>query len=452
MFEVLVSFLLIYAIYAFFVWLLNLNKPFKPFVTPHKKIARYIWIYCVFLIAVALTMLCITDIDYDRFHCPKYGQYKGWYFPNGRYSDLRIGNIRDEVKRTKESTGGLIRLNSIVTETHTPVFMGRHWEEIPSEEPEFPFTRLLNTFHYYDSDTISKTYGRGIVMRIYDLDNEITDSQGNEDLVYKGIISNFVSDSSFYKISKNFAPYSAIETPTYIMVSPGSNKPSLLKKHLTIFANNRAYELNFYVDKEVNRPSGTNTFDYLDAEFIEVAKELDLHSFNEWQVEKANYRHNLNIKSLIFIILYVFCILGALLFALRYFKNIGNVNPKAAKITKILSIVNLVSFLILGISFIAAFCSIRHEYITDMYQYSFDEYIHDERAATSVLLYGAYFILLIIPTNRFYIKSYTQPKPKQETSKTKRGILYWIVRPLVILSKIFKAIRDEYNKQISDKS
>ena len=444
----LVSFLLIYAIYAFIGWLRNSKKPFKPSVTPHKKIARSIWIYCVFIIAVAIAMVSITDIDRDRFYRPMYGQYKGWYFPNGRYSDLRIGDIRDKTEIVSRGLGNHI--------THTPVLMGRHWEEIPSEEPEFPFTRVLNSFHSYDSDTNSKTYGRGIIMRIYDLDNEISDSQGNEDSVYNSIMSNFVSDSSFFQISKNFAPYSAIETATYATISPGSNKPTLFKKHFTIFANNRAYELNFYVDKEVISPPGSNTFDYLDAEFIEVAKELDLDSFSEWQVEEANYRHNLNIKCLIFIVLYVICILGALLFAFRYFKNIGYVNPKAAKITKILSIVNFISFAILGISFIAAFCTIHYEYIRDIYQYRFAAYINDEYAATSVLCYGAYFLLLIVPTNRFYIKSYTQPKPKPETSKAKRGILYWIVRPFVILSKFIskstKAIRDEYNKQIYDKS
>lgn len=444
----LVLFLLIYAIYAFIDWLRNSKKPFKPSVTPHKKIARSIWIYCVFLIAVAITMVSITEIDRDRFYRPMYGQYKGWYFPNGRYSDLRIGDIRDETGIERRGLGNRI--------THTPVLMGRNWEEIPSEEPEFPFTRVLNSFHSYDSDTNSQTYGRGIVMRIYDLDNEITDSQGNEDSVYNSIMSNFVSDSSFYKISTNFAPYSAIETATHATISPGSDNPTLFKKHLTIFANNRAYELNFYVDKEVNRPSDTNTFDYLDAEFTEVAKKLDLHSFSEWQVQEANYRHNLNIKCLIFIALYIICILGAVLFAFRYFKNIGYVNPQAAKITKILSIVNFVLFPSLGISFIAAFCSIHYQYISEIYQYRFAAFIDDEYAATSVLCYGAYFLLLIIPTNRFYIKSYTQPKPKQETPKAKRGILYWIVRPFVISSKFFykstKAIRDEYNKQISDNS
>lgn len=420
----LVSFLLVYAIYAFIDWLRNSNRPFKPTVNPHKKIARSIWIYCVFVIAVAITMVSITEIDRDRFYRPMYGQYNGWYFPNGRYSDLRIGDIRD-------NTINDTRWNTI----HTPIFMGRHWEELPFEEPEFPFTRLLNSFHSYDSDTNSKTYGRGIVMRIYDLDNEIADSQGNEDSVYKSIINKFVSDSSFYQVSTNFAPNSAIETATYATISPGSDIPTLFKKHLTIFANNRAYELNFYVDKEVNRPSDTNTFDYLDAEFTEVAKKLDLHSFNEWNVQEADYRYNLNIKSFIFIILYVICILGAVSFAFRYFRNIGNVNLKAAKITKILSIVNFVSFPILGICFIATFCSIHYEYIREMYQYRFAAYIDDEYAATSVLCYGAYFLLLIIPTNRFYIKSYTQPKSKQQISKTKRGILYWIVRPFVLLSK-----------------
>ena len=204
MLEALVSFLLIYAIYAFIDWLRNSKKPFKPSMTPHKKIARSIWIYCIFIIAVAIAMVSITDIDRDRFYRHMYGQYKGWYFPNGRYSDLRIGDIRDEAER-------IIR-----PITHNPVLMGRHWKEIPSEEPEFTFTRLLNTFHYYDSDTISKTYRRGIIMRIYDLYNEIADSQGNEDSVYNRIMSIFVSDSSFYQISKNFAPYSAIETVTYV--------------------------------------------------------------------------------------------------------------------------------------------------------------------------------------------------------------------------------------------
>lgn len=443
----LVSFLLIYAIYAFIDWLRNSNKPFKPSVTSHKRIARTIWIYCVFLIAVAITMISFTDFNRDRFYRPMYGQYKGWYFPNGHYSNLRIGDIRD-------NSGFNTRRNYI----HSPIFLGRHWEELPYKEPHSPFTRVLNSFHTYDSDTNSKTFGRGIVMRIYDLDNEIADSQGDEKSVYKKIMGNLVSDSSFYQISSNFAPNPAIETATYATFSPGSDYPTLFKKHITIFANNRAYELNFYVDKEVNKPSNTNTFDYLDAEFKEVAKGLDLHSFNEWQVQEANYRRNLNTKCLIFIILYVFCILGALLFAFRYFNNIGNVNPKAAKITKILSIINFVSFPILGICFIATFCSIHHEYIHEMYHYRFAAYINDEYAATSVLCYGAYFLLLIIPTNVLYIKSYTQPSPKKKAPhpQHKHGLLYWIVRPIVLISKVFskwtKAVKDEYNKQISDKN
>ena len=89
-----------------------------------------------------------------------------------------------------------------------------------------------------------------------------------------------------------------------------------------------------------------------------------------------------------------------------------------------------------------------------MYSYRFEAFINDEYAATSVLCYLAYFLLLITPTNRFYIKSYTQPKPKKVSTKPKRGLLYWLVRPSVLISKFFskstKAIRDEYNKQISD--
>ena len=183
----LVSFLLVYAIYAFIDWLRSSKKPFKPEVTYHKKIARSIWIYCVFLIAVAITMVSFTDFNRDRFYRPMYGQYKGWYFPNGYYSDLRIGDIRDKVEIDN-------RRHFI----HTPIFMGRHWEELPNEEPDEPYNHILHAFHTYDSDNSSKSFGRGIILRVYDLDNEIADSQGNERSVYQRITNSFVSDSSFF--------------------------------------------------------------------------------------------------------------------------------------------------------------------------------------------------------------------------------------------------------------
>lgn len=439
----LVSFLLVYAIYAFIDWLRSSKKPFKPEVTYHKKIARSIWIYCVFLIAVAITMVSFTDFNRDRFYRPMYGQYKGWYFPNGYYSDLRIGDIRDKVEIDN-------RRHFI----HTPIFMGRHWEELPNEEPDEPYNHILHAFHTYDSDNSSKSFGRGIILRVYDLDNEIADSQGNEKSVYQRITNSFVSDSSFFQLSNNFAPYTAIETATYATISVGDDSPTLFKKHLTIFANNRAYELNFYVDQEVERPADSNTFDFLDAEFIKDAKELDFHSYNEWKEQESQYLINLKFKCGIFILLYIFCIIGAIYFAVRYYKNIGNVNLKAAKITRVLSFINFATFPILGISFVAAFCSIHHEYISEIYQYRFSAYINDEYAATSVLCYGAYFLLLIIPTNKFYIKSYTQIIPKKSTTKPKHSLIYWLVRPFVLISKFFskctKAIREEYHNQISD--
>lgn len=439
----LVSFLLIYAIYVFIDWLRNSKKTFKPHVASHKRIARTIWIYCVFLIAVAITMVSFTDFNRQRFYRPMYGQYKGWYFPYGHYSNLRIGDIRDK-------TEVYDRWKTI----HTPLLLGRNWEELPNEEPHTPYSRILSSIHTYNSDSNSELYGRGIILRVYDLDSEIIDSQENGKSIYQYYIDALVSDSSFYKHSENFSPNLAIETPVYMTVSVGDDYPPIFKKHITIFANNRAYELNFYVDEKVERPAKSNTFDFLDAEFLNIAKELDLHSYKEWQEQESQYNRNLKIKCAIFIALYLLCIVGAICFALRYYRNIGNVNIKAVKITKFFSIVNFITFTILGISFIAAFCSINHEHITEIYQYRFAAFINDEYAATSVLCYGAYFLLLIIPTNRFYIKSYTQPTPRESKPKSKHSLLYWIVRPFVLFSKLFskstKAIKEEYNKQISD--
>ena len=338
---------------------------------------------------------------------------------------------------------------------HTPILLSRYWEELPNENPDEPYKSVLSTFHTYDSDRNSKLYGLGIVLRVYDLDDEIAQSGKDEKEVYKNIVNSFVSDSSFYQRSENFAPYIAIETQPYLTISGENYSSSIFKKHITIFANNRAYELNFYADQKVERPDSINTFDFLDSEFLNVAKQLDLHSYKDWQEQESQYNSNLKTKCAIFVGLYLLCIIGAISFAFRYYRNIGSVNPKAAKITTVLSFINFVTFALLGLSFIAAFCSIQHEYISEIYQYRFSAFINDDSAATSVLCYGAYFLLLIIPTNRFYIKSYTQPKPKDSAPKSKRGFLYWLVRPFVLLSKFFskstKAIKDEYNKQLSDK-
>lgn len=445
MLEALICFLLIYALFVFINWLLYTIKKDntnKPTVMPHKRIARTIWIYCALLISV-ITIMVNFD-EFDRFERPRYGDDNVLYIPYGRYSNLRIGNIREET----EFLGNKFDFK-IMT-----IFLGRNWEELPNDEPYSPYKYILSTFHTYDNDCNSNTYGRGIILRIFDLDYEIPGTQNDEKSVYKNVIDSLVSDSSFYHLyhlSNNFSPYTAIETNTYAMVSEEDDSPVLFKKHITIFANKRAYEFNFYVDKEVERPEGSNTFYYLDEEFINVAKELDLYSYKKWQEQKPQYLSNLKIKSAIFMALYIICIIGAISIAFLYFKNIGSVNTKSAKVTKVLSIVNFVVFLILGIGCMTAFCSIHYH---ENPLYKFVDYIDNEYAAYSILCYGVYVILLVITTNRFYIKSYSQPKAKSYTKIPKQSFIYWLVRPAVLItkliSKITKAIRDEYNKQISD--
>ena len=144
----LVSFLLVYAIYAFIDWLRNSKKTFKPHVASHKRIARTIWIYCVFLIAVAITMVSFTDFNRQRFYRPMYGQYKGWYFPYGHYSNLRIGDIRDKSE-----------INYRWKTIHTPLLLGRNWEELPNEDPHTPYSRILSSINNYNYYSNSEFYG-----------------------------------------------------------------------------------------------------------------------------------------------------------------------------------------------------------------------------------------------------------------------------------------------------
>lgn len=200
----IISFLIVYAIYALIAWLRNPNSSPNPAVAPHKRIARSIWIYCVVLISVAIIMVSFTEINRERFYRPMYVELKGRYFPDGYYSYLCLGSIHDNVEY--DSQFGAI---------HSPRLMGQMWEELPNDEPASPYKQIPSTFHTYDSERNSKSYGRGMILRVYNFDGEIFSSQGNEKLVYKNIIDSIVTDSSLYQPSKKFAPYSAIETPTY---------------------------------------------------------------------------------------------------------------------------------------------------------------------------------------------------------------------------------------------
>lgn len=164
---------------------------------------------------------------------------------------------------------------------------------------------------------------------------------------------------------------------------------------------------------------------------------------------EEEYNHNLPIQSWVYTLLYIFVIVGAVSYAIRYIRYRGTISMRANKWCKVLGIVDIVAFAILGISLIAAFCTIHSEHIRDIYQYRFDSYINEEYVATSVLCYGVWFLLLIIPLNRFYIKSFIPEVNKGVSNKPKRTILYWVVKPVVVISnlidKLVKSIKMSIN-------
>jgi hypothetical protein len=443
MLSALLTFLIVMAIYIFIDWLRH-RKNLNADIVPHRKIARHIWIYCAIIVAVAITMVNFSNID-PKSYRPLYGQYHGWYFPYGHYSNLRIGDIHD-----KTTTSDSWRYD------YHAIMMNSNWDEIEEPDSISPYYSVLQSLLTYDGKPNSKTYGFGIALFVYDLTENIIGTNGNEEKAYEKLIEPQVNDSSLMQRTKLFTPYKAIASPTYATIHMGENgaEPALFKKHITIFANERAYAFTFFVDREFERPDSLNSFDYLDDIFINTAKKLDLHSYNEWKVDEATYNHHLHIKCWIYIGLYLICILCALFFAICYFKNTGSVNPKAAKWCKVLSIVDMATFVILGISIAIAFCTIHSEHISEIYNYRFADFIDDEHAATSILCYGAYFLLLIIPTNRIYLKSYTTPKIKNGNPNTKKGLIFWIVRPFALMTKwgqrFSKSFKEEYHNQISD--
>ncbi len=436
------SFLVVYAMYAFIYWLFK-KKSFKVNVSPHKRIARQIWIYCVFLIGVAIAIIAIPE-TFNKFHRPIYGNYKGWYYPNGHFSNLRIGNLREESNYNR---------NTYNTE-YKALFLKKIWEELDEPNSYGPYRSHIQSLITYDSNQDSETYGHGIMLHVFDLTEDIIENGNNEVKAYDYLINEQVNDSSYMQITDFLAPYKSIATQTMMQVTIGDDNPPIFKKYITLFANSRAYVFIFFADQKIKKPDGANTFDLLDNEFKEDISILDLHSFSEWKQAESEYNQNLSKLSWIYIVLYLICIAGAIIFAVRYLRNIGSINTKAAKVCKILSIINIITFGILGLSFIAAFCTIHHEYIREMYQYRFESFINSEYVASSILCYGAYFLLLIIPTNVAYVRSYTTPSINYSHKTSKHTLIYWIVRPFALITKYVlrctQSVRDEYKKQISD--
>lgn len=449
MLSAFLTFLIVYAIYAFIAWLRN-KKNSNLNIASHKRIAQTIWPFCLFLIIVAIFMVILPDID-RKFYRPLYGQYEGSYFPNGRYSDLRIGQIRENSQLRSENYHNYLE--------HTAFLLGHEWEELKWEgldDPDniYPFKRVAGSIGTYDSDEDSESYGHGIILHVFDLDDEVIEANGNENEAYEKLISAQLSDSTLIKLKRtnSFSPFSAIESQTRGKCDIEDEALSCIK-HMVLFANNRAYAFTFYVNKYIEiKDSDLNKYD---EEFSKIARQLDLKSFNQWKLAEEEYNHNLLIQSRIYTLLYVLCILGAIYYPIMYIRSRGSISMRANKWCKVLGIVDIIAFAILGISLIAAFCTIHYEHIRDIYQYRFDSYINEEYVATSVLCYGVWFLLLIVPLNRFYIKSFIPEVKKTVSNKPKRTILYWVVKPVVVISnligKLVKSIKNEYQRQKSAK-
>lgn len=413
-------------------------------IASHKRIARTIWPFCLFLIIVAIFMVILPDID-RKFYRPLYGQYEGYYYPNGRYSDLRIGQIRDNPQLRSENYHNYLK--------YTAFLLGHEWEELDDPDNIYPFKRVAGSIGTYDSDKDSESYGHGIILHVFDLDDEVIEANGNESEAYEKIINAQVSDSSLMQRTNSFYPFKAIETHTMGRIYVEDETLSC-EKHITLFANNRAYAFIFFINKGFESLKDIE-FDRYDEEFSKIARQLDLKSFNQWKLAEEEYNHNLLIKSTIYTLLYVLCILGAIYYPIMFIRSRGSISMRANKWCKVLGIVDIIAFAILGISLIAAFCTIHYEHIRDIYQYRFDSYINEEYVATSVLCYGVWFLLLIIPLNRFYIKSFIPEVKKTVSNKPKRTIVYWVVKPVVVISnligKLVKSIKNEYQRQKSAK-
>lgn len=438
-----ITFLLVYAIYAFIAWLRNKKNP-DPNIASHKRIARTIWPFCLFLIGVAIFMVNLPQMD-RKFYRPLYGQYEGFYFPNGRYSNLKIGNIREN----SQLRGGNYQ-NHI---EYSVFLLGHKWEELEAPDEPYPYQRVAGSFGTYDSNEASETFGHGIILHVFDLDEDVIEANGNETAAYEKLINAQVSDSSLMQRTNSFSPFRAIETHTMGKLFIEDETLACVK-HITLFANNRAYAFVFYVDKGFESLKDIE-FNKYDEEFSNIAKQLDLKSFQQWQQAEKEYERNLLIQSWIYTLIYILCIAGAIAYPIRYIRSRGTISMRANKWCKVLGIVDIATFAILGISFIVAFCTIHSEHIREMYQYRFDSYINEEYAATSVLCYGIWFLLLIVPLNRLYIKSFMTEARKYVSNKPKRTLLYWFVKPFVVISNLFSklgiSIRDEYQRQKSEK-
>ena len=336
---------------------------------------------------------------------------------------------------------------------YTAFLLGHEWEELDDPDNIYPFKRVAGSIGTYDSDEDSESYGHGIILHVFDLDYEVIEANGNENEAYEKLISTQVSDSSLMQRTNSFYPFRAIETQTMGKIYAEDETLSC-EKHIILFANNRAYAFVFFINKGFESLKDIE-FDRYDEEFSKIAKQLDLKSFNQWKLAEEEYNHNLPTQSLVYTLLYIFVIVGAVSYAIRYIRYRGTISMRANKWCKVLGIVDIVTFVILGISLIAAFCTIHTEHITEMYHYRYDSYINEEYVATSVLCYGVWFLLLIVPLNRLYIKSFIPEVNKPISNKPKRTILYWLIKPFVVISNLFskfgKSIKNEYQRQKSEK-
>ena len=415
-------------------------------ITPHKKIFRYIWISFGLILGIAGILACFDDI-FPNFRTPEYGDF-GKYDPSVDLSSLRIGDIHRIMPVW-------IKRRAMVPAEHDVSLLGLEWDEIEDEMQSFTkqeYGNRLATLVNYDSNQKSPAYGHTTSLMVYDLSDLIAQNEGNEAKTYEKIISTEVSDTALYKRSKHFFPTLGMETPVYIYLARDENGELIpySGKNIILFANSRAYHLSFFVLNDSTQKSSDNTFNIMKSRSITMAKQLDLHSYNEWVAGTKKFICTLTIKSWIFAVLYLLCIAAAVISLILYFIKCGNESRKAAKLCRIISLFGIVSCILLGISLFEEFGTINHD---SFYYNAINYHIYDFKASESICFYAFYFLFVIVLTNIIYIKSYTVPT----TPSAPKGCIYYMVRPIVIFMNLFKkskafikCIRQEYKRQTKE--
>lgn len=280
---------------------------------------KYKWKPLLFILSPVFSCLMLIVL-WGYFPRNESKSFKGWLI-----NEIRIGNFKTDGNYTSETEDVKIAKMKYYKR---PI--------LESDQDESWQHSILHKFFRYNNDEQSKFYGEQITLWIYDVSSDIRKSNYTESEYYKYLANQIKSSNILIENTDSINNGVLISSQTGLSIQDDDNA-SYFFKVIYVLTNERVYRFNFIQDGELSKyPKGEDIFDTIDKRFMSIIDRIDFSSYQQWKDNEERVEKSRPYYKFACILLALVGFLFPLLGIRKILNNVGNDNPRANTICKII--------------------------------------------------------------------------------------------------------------------